>query len=1595
MRLRALALVLLAVCAAPSAFALTRSWTGAVSANWSESGNWSPAGVPTPADKLIFPAGVAHTVMTNDLPAWTSFGAMDFRVGYVVNGNPLTLIGDLTFDRSTNPSFQWNVDTRLGASVRFGAAIISRYGGAIDVNGHTLTIESYNTTIAGALQGTGSIIVNASGITIMNPGPYSGTITGVVDVRAALPDATITGGLSGYGPVGSVSSVGHLYPGWKMPCCSDPHSIGTLETKSVSITGPAYFDLAPGQASDLLRVNGTVALGGNTLSLHVTAGAPGAGETFTIIDNDGTDAVSGTFAGLPEGATVTLGSATLTITYRGGDGNDVVLATAAAAKRWTGAVNALWSNPGNWHPASIPAPGEALVFPAGVERTNMTNDLPAYATVGGMDFRADYTLSGNPLTLTGDLSFDRSVNPNFLCNVDLRLGTTVRFGAAIINRFTGAIDVNGQTLAIDSYNTTLAGPINGTGAITIDAAGVSITEDGSFAGTITGNVDVTGSLPNASIHGGLRGNGAVGTANVIGELFLGPQMPSSSADMHLIGTLQTKSITIASTMRVDLVPGSASDQLQVAGTVTLGGDALIVSLPGGSIGAGQSFTIIDNDGTDAVNGTFAGLAEGAAISLGGATLTLSYAGGDGNDVVLSTATSTKSWTGAVSALWSDPANWSPTGIPSPGEPLIFPAGLERTEMTNDLPAWTTVGALDFRSGYTLSGNPLTLDGNLTFDQSVNPHFVCNVGLKLAAPVQLGAAIQSFYNGAIDVNGQTLTIHSYNTTFTGAIDGTGAIVVHGSGVSINGNGTFNGTITGSVDVNGALPGATIAGGRLSGSGAVAAVSLTDAPLYLGTQMPAVTSDMHIIGTLQTKDVSIGGDLYVDITPDAWDRLQVTGTVTLGGPAPFISVPTGSPAAGQTFIIIDNDGTDPVAGTFAGQPEDSVIASEPWKFRVHYQGGDGNDVALMAIDATFTESAQNATSTQFGETTTFTARVTSRSGVTPTGTVTFTDDGTVIGTAPLTGGFASFAAATLDPGEHTITAQFDGTPIFAPSASELSHKVLRGKTTTTFDALASSILYGTDATLSVAVQAVAPATGSPSGAITLQTNAASSGTATLTHGQAVLALGTLDAGTHTLRVAYAGDARFEPSDSATASVTVLKAPTVIEAAGGYDTIGVRVMAPHRPSLAVAGVITIAEDGVILTQQSLAAGNVTVALPQLATGEHRLVIAYLGTGNFEASTTELTYAVAAPQLSVRDVVVSEGDRGERIASVRVELSWATPDTVTVAYATADQAAKDGEDYRGARGTLTFAPYETVRTIDLPVYGDTTSEPDERLEVTLAAPQNAALGRSRATVLISNDDLPYRALFDLAYANGLTLDLYTPVEGLGPFPVIVWIPGGSEYDAGDPFAPALRQTARGYAVATVRYRSPAAARFPAQLDDLRNAIAWLRANAAQYALEARRIAVWGASSSAHLASLLGVTEPVQAVIAWGGASDLARLQEDATSASCATKFNDRTSPQSTLLGCSLPSCAEKAASASPVNFATDDDPAFFLMHGTSDCVVPPMQSTRLYEALRAAGAEATLKSVSGGAPSTWTSPEVLSAVDAFLDAELKASTRRRTVRQ
>jgi acetyl esterase/lipase len=236
-------------------------------------------------------------------------------------------------------------------------------------------------------------------------------------------------------------------------------------------------------------------------------------------------------------------------------------------------------------------------------------------------------------------------------------------------------------------------------------------------------------------------------------------------------------------------------------------------------------------------------------------------------------------------------------------------------------------------------------------------------------------------------------------------------------------------------------------------------------------------------------------------------------------------------------------------------------------------------------------------------------------------------------------------------------------------------------------------------------------------------------------------------------------------------------------------------------------------------------------------------------------------------------------------------------------------------------------------------------------------------------------RVVPDVRYAEvpgfrPLELDLYLPQGpgGGGPWPVIVHVHGGGwrRGSRREPL-PALGQdfyeslAARGFAVAAADYRLSGEARFPAPLEDVRAAFGWVRDHAAEYGLDGDRVFGWGDSAGGHLVLLAALTgTAMRRVVAWFPVTDLLGLPSDVAAAGGAPDAGPD-SREALLLGAPAESVPDLARQASPVTHASAGAPPVLLMHGAADDLVPPAQSVRLAQALRAAGSPAELELVRG----------------------------------
>jgi acetyl esterase/lipase len=278
-------------------------------------------------------------------------------------------------------------------------------------------------------------------------------------------------------------------------------------------------------------------------------------------------------------------------------------------------------------------------------------------------------------------------------------------------------------------------------------------------------------------------------------------------------------------------------------------------------------------------------------------------------------------------------------------------------------------------------------------------------------------------------------------------------------------------------------------------------------------------------------------------------------------------------------------------------------------------------------------------------------------------------------------------------------------------------------------------------------------------------------------------------------------------------------------------------------------------------------------------------------------------------------------------------------------------------------------------------------------------------------------RKMFDISYADrspAQRLDIYWPATGNGPFPVILALHGGA-FMGGDKrdaqLTPMLAGLDRGYAVVAINYRMSGEAKFPALVHDVKAAIRWVRANAAQFLFDPARIAVWGGSAGGYLALMAGVAAdtpslddpslgngeqpcPVQAVVDWFGPTNFllmdAQLAESGMAPPAAFAHSGANSPESLLLGRTITEVPDLVAAANPESYLHVGAPPFFIQHGDRDDTVPHQQSVHFAAKARArlGGEKVTLELLPGArhADPAFATPQNVQKVLAFLDQALCA---------
>jgi acetyl esterase/lipase len=305
----------------------------------------------------------------------------------------------------------------------------------------------------------------------------------------------------------------------------------------------------------------------------------------------------------------------------------------------------------------------------------------------------------------------------------------------------------------------------------------------------------------------------------------------------------------------------------------------------------------------------------------------------------------------------------------------------------------------------------------------------------------------------------------------------------------------------------------------------------------------------------------------------------------------------------------------------------------------------------------------------------------------------------------------------------------------------------------------------------------------------------------------------------------------------------------------------------------------------------------------------------------------------------------------------------------------------------------------------------PDGEASETIDADSSQQLPQAKGVRLVRNVEYARRTTRE-GKSLRLRLDLMIPQQP-GPHPLVVFVPGGGFVMAPKVGGARMRRyvAASGFVVASIEYRTVRhGATYQDALDDLADAVRYLREHANQYAIDPRRVGLWGESAGGYLVAMAGVGgdesrwgeegSPIRAVVDKFGASDLFRINEG---------FDEETVAKTLVPGNAL-----AKFSIGPVASVLDDDPdavhaadparlagpaaaSFLIFHGTDDRIVSPVQTSILHDALLRAGARSRRVLVRGaghgdiavksGEEKYWTTVPMATLTIDFLRAELAVS--------
>jgi len=596
----------------------------------------------------------------------------------------------------------------------------------------------------------------------------------------------------------------------------------------------------------------------------------------------------------------------------------------------------------------------------------------------------------------------------------------------------------------------------------------------------------------------------------------------------------------------------------------------------------------------------------SSLTVGTHSITASF-GGDNNV------------NGSGSAVLTQTVNPTPTTItvtsnanPSTyGQTITLAASVKATYGTGNAPAST----VSFYDGITLLGSVNTASPQITiFTLTAGAH---SLSAQYAGNSNYASSTSSVLTQTVNQAGTTTTVTSnLNPSAFGQSVTLGATVNSTYNFSSNGGTvTFydNGVSIGSAVIEGngvSLPTSTLATGSHSMTASYGGDS------NLGPSTSAVfTQTVNQAPVSPTIVLSSYNTTY-------GQPITMTSTVrpTYGG------TPTGT----VTFWL--NSTTSLGTGTVVNGTAQATTTAVPAGSRSIYAtyNGDTNFATGSSLPTQLTVAQATSATTAFvdvnpanyGQTVTLSATVQSTGG-TPTGSVTFMDGTSTLGTVTLANAAAQLPVTNFGAGSHSITAKYSGDTNFSGSTSSaLTETINQLATTTTLSSSLNPATVGQAVTLTATVQAGSGV--SVAGTVTFLDGSTTLGTVTLASNSAQLTTSTLAQGAHTLTAVYAANTNFTGSTSAALSETVNQVATTTSLASSLNPAPAAQSVTFTAAIqagagnSASGTVTFLDGSVTLGAAAVSSNSAQFTTSNLAPGAHAITAVYSGSTTFAGSTS-----------------------------------------------------------------------------------------------------------------------------------------------------------------------------------------------------------------------------------------------------------------------------------------------------------------------------------------------------------------------------------------